>query len=607
MPSIPPRPMYLVVPQQVQQQPQGSCNCNHDESLGSMKHHEVGSDNASEVSDTSTCTNPSSPTSSYNSCCKQQQPQLEEGESSTPQNPPAPTTSQDSQDNTHPVNNVESDIYLPMADSSITSTTSATTDGADLAVAKAEVKNETKHKEKHSVGFEPLSTLYVFDDDASGKEDKDYYDIDNTWYSSHELKSFRADAFLTVKWMVMKGINPIASIKAAPAPKNNENYCYYSDKYGYDRQRELQTIAPRKGQFEFCERGIECRTPLGRVIKNKRRLDAMRVVMLYQQMQKQHRRERRREQRRQKQNQYEEGDDISKSSKKSKIKKTSSLSNNTMMIRRHTPSPEAVRKIEADIDADALANVYGSYCKESSSKAFTRGLTDASAAGIPTSPQSTSSSPTSSGEEATHLAHPYDRTTTKSTNHQNTVKFECPSLCDEDDGDLFMEKITSVSFADQDENDDDADEECSTTSSISSSISCASPPRDDTSWTSDTSMSLEDFTENNNYGDEERLNHSHPVVEVELIEGNDDQPHRIIYCYEHQQQQKPKPHVRRKSWSHPEWKSPLSCASLPEASSQLEVSPSTASAHGASAMSSSFSSLELGGLIFGAVTGLDWW
>ena len=144
--------------------------------------------------------------------------------------------------------------------------------------------------------------------------------------------------------MVMKGINPIASIKAAPAPKNNENYCYYSDKYGYDRQRELQTIAPRKGQFEFCERGIECRTPLGRVIKNKRRLDAMRVVMLYQQMQKQHRRERRREQRRQKQNQYEEGDDISKSSKKSKIKKTSSLSNNTMMIRRNTPSPEGTER-----------------------------------------------------------------------------------------------------------------------------------------------------------------------------------------------------------------------------------------------------------------------
>jgi hypothetical protein len=597
--------MYLVVPQQDQQQPQGSYNCNHDESLGSMKHHEVGSDNASEVSDTSTCTNPSSPTSSYNSCCKQQQPQLEEGESSTPQTPPTVTTSQDFQDNTHSVNDVESDIYLPMADSSIPSTTSATTDGAAPAVAKAELEKETKHKKKHSVGFEPLSTLYVFDDDASGKEDKDYYDIDNTWYSSHELKSFRADAFLTVNWMVMKGINPITANKAATPPENNEHYCYYSNKYGYDRQRELQTIAPRKGQFEFCERGIECRTPLGRVIKNKRRLDAMRVVILYQQMQKQHRRERRRERRRQKQNQYQEGDDISNSSKKNKAKKTSS--NNTMMIRRHTPSPEAVRKIEADIDADALANVYGSYCKESASEAVTRGLADATAAGIPTSPKSTSSSPTSTGEEATLLSHPYDRTTTKSTNCQNTVKFECPSLCDEDDDDLFMDKITSVSFADQDENDDNVDEECSTTSSISSSTSCASPPRGDTSLTSVTSMSLEDLTESNKHGDEERLNHSHPVVEVELIEGNDDQPHRIIYCYEQQQKQKQKENLRRKSWSHPELKSPISCSSLPEPSSQLEVSASPVSAHGASAMSSSFSSLELGGLFFGAVTGLDWW
>jgi hypothetical protein len=638
MPSIPLRPLYLLVPQQDQQQPQGSYNCNHEDYSLDSKHHEGGSDNDSEVSDTTTRTNPSSPTSSYNNCCNskskqepKQQQQLflttsetaqgcqqsgEEGEPSTLQTLSASTTSKDSQD-IHSENDVKSENDLPMVD--ITSSrTSATIDGAAPAPAPADTKaeGEKETKKKRSIGFEPLSTLYVFDDNASGKEDKDYYDIDNTWYSSRELKSFRADAFLTVNWMVMKGIIPITTKAAQSSSENNinnrtnENYCYYSNKYGYDRQREIQTIA-RKGQFEFCERGIECRTPLGRVLKNKRRLDAMRVVMLYQQMQKQHRRERRREQRRQKQNQYSEGDNVSNHSKKSK--------NNT--IRRHTPDPEAVRKIEADIDADALANVYGSYCKESTSEAFIMGRADASAAGIPSSSTTTITTTTaSSGQEATLLAHPYDRTTTdkgptittSSRNYQNnnTVKFECPSLCDEDDDELLMDKLVSLSFVhhdEDDESDNDDDEECSTTSS--------SPPNDDISWTSDTSLSLKDLAESNI--NDERLNSNsnqqqHPVVEVEveLIEGNDDQPHRIIYCSDdsgyvgtsvsQQRQQQQQHHFRQKSWSHPEWKLPLSCTS------QLESSSLAASAHTAPPMSSSFASLELGGLIFGTLTGLYW-
>ena len=129
-------------------------------------------------------------------------------------------------------------------------------------------------KIKKSVGFERFSTLYVFDDDAN--EEKGFYDVGKTWYSSQELRAFRADAFLTVNWLVMKNVIPqneqLTEKLKKDSNHNNESYNFYSNKYGYDRKKEMQSIA-EEASYEFCERGIECRRQQmrGRTINGRRR------------------------------------------------------------------------------------------------------------------------------------------------------------------------------------------------------------------------------------------------------------------------------------------------------------------------------------------------
>ena len=409
-------------------------------------------------------------------------------------------------------------------ESGLTSSSDSDMDLDAALVTKAQSLDQepTTSSSKKSVGFESLSTLYIFDDDASGKKEKGFYDIDRTWYSSQELKSFRADAFLTVKWMVMKNINPrnkqVLNDLQSGSSSRRHSKSKNTKKYGYDRQMEIQTIS-EDANYEFCERGIECRTPLGRFVKNKHRVDAMRVVMLYQQMLKQHRRDRRREARRQQQKQYHDS---------------------PMTIQCHKPDPEALRRIEADIDADALSSVYGLYCKDSSSEALARGQADAISVGMPTA----------------------SKTQQKRATKEKTRTLECPSLCDEEN--VFIDNLITSSLSIRSEN----------------------------------SLSLYDLAAYSQDEQEEDPQEVSGVVEVELIEGNEEHSHRI-HCSE----STPAPYTSRlrftrcKYWSHPELKSALSCASIPNKEAEEPLKPPSAS----------FSNLELGGLLFWAVTGLDWW
>jgi len=532
--------------------------------------------------------------------------------------------------------------------------TSAAIDGNPPAAnpkVEKEIKDTTSKTKKKSIGFEPISTMYVFEDDDSGKGEEGYYNVDNTWYSSQDLKAFRADVFITINWMIMKGIDPSTIVdnkRARPQPpqkqqhkhkqlkglmcsssssqqqdNNKCDYNYYSNKYSSDRHKEINAIA-QKANYEFCERGVECRTPLRRLIKNKRRVDAMRVVMLYQQMQKQHRRQRRREQRRQQ-------DSLPRVDKPFPV------------IRRHRPDPEALRKIEADIDVNALANVYGSYCKESSSEAFGRGIADALEAGIPVSlpplPSTNTSTATQlplSEQEVTRLVHPYDLTrihtrihtrkckgsTTTTTavattippakNYQN-ARINCPSLCDEEDeDDDFMDKLVSLSYVNHDEDECEAldDNESPTLSSVTLSSRCKEglpPPKDDddSSVGSDSSLSLGDLVGIDI--EDEATNYQ---VEVELIEGNnDEQPHRI-YCSNSGSctTNSPRKAVHRHRGGYRTRSNSWSCSSMPTpASPQQQHHPQQHPLGLSPPKFSSFSSLELGRFFFGAATSQDWW
>jgi hypothetical protein len=463
-------------------------------------------------------------------------------------------------------------------------------------VTKSKVKDRHP-KTKRSVGFEAYSTLYVFNDDSDGEEER--YDVRNTWYSVQDLKSFRADAFLTVNWIVVKGIDPSCGTEEQPHDSKSQNqlphkseYSYYSKKYGIDRNKEVEKInaATKKG-YEFCERGVECRTPLGRIAKNKRRLDALRVVLLYQQMQRQHRRERRRELRRQKQRQNR--------SNETKIPQS---------CIRHptTPDPEAARRIEANIDAEALANVYGTYCEESLSMAFAMGQADATFAGTSTAEyvaddDTDDASSSVTGQEAPLLVHPCESsckelspasndltsTTLSAPNHFTKSEIvNCPSLCDKDDDDDdddedFMDNLITLSFVDHSD-DDESDED----SSISSEGSLSLDPTgtifdsrrsshsegslirgtadDNDSFGSDFSVSLGAmYFEQNKRNSQLELSESE--IEVELIEGNDEYPHKIS-CYSERPSSTNHLHrknlLRRNSWAHQDQKSKSGLSSL---------------------------------------------
>ena len=426
------------------------------------------------------------------------------------------------------------------------SVTTATTNSTSVSIMKSEAtKKSTEKRQNLSVDFEPLSTLYVFND--VGKEDQDYrYDIGKTWYSPRELKEFRADVFLNVNWVIMKKVDsssksrsissknainldqdeeepsqkqtprlprrstswPNNSCASKPSETPSHNHSFYKNN---SKIKEMNAKA-QKSNYEFCERGVECRTPTGRYLKNKRRVDAVGVVMLYQQMQKQHRRQRRREERRSRQLQHYDDDE-------------SSLGDTPhfrlQQVRRHTTQdPEALRKLQDNIDAEALANVYRSYCDESISEALDYGQSDAIEAGMCPA----------------LVPEPYP----------SLDQCSSSSSCSEDDE--FMDKLINLSVVHRsyDEDDDKDDEETSTLSSNSEEslkLVALSVENDDDDDDDDVDLNPHQELE------------ASGVVEVELIEGNEEQPHRI-HCFD--------PETCRSSGNNRQrLTSSTSCSSLP--------------------------------------------
>ena len=209
---------------------------------------------------------------------------------------------------------------------------------------------------RRSVRFDPKCALHVLDDNVCDQEDGA-----DTWYSAEDIQKFQADAWMNVNLLVT-GKN-----------KNNKS----------DHCREQQ----------FCSRGVECRTPLGRVVKEMRRSESMRAVLFYQEVQRGQQRV---------------------------LMETSSSSSSVFTI-----SNEQLQ-IEQDENANAIARIYASHCKDAAEAALVLGRRDEQEA-----VGSVAVSPSSSSPEEETKSTAADATTTISETQVNTVS----SLLDDDEDD----------------------------------------------------------------------------------------------------------------------------------------------------------------------------
>lgn len=665
MPSIPHRPLYLLVPEQ-RQQPERHCikgkNCNDcidiDASTASSSSVVVHASSTrmrnialAKDSDSDEMWSDNRTESKQKQLAMQ--PAMQPSEDNCSETTSAPVSPEEE----------ESSTGDDDGDNSSPAFKNSETKSADAMATQQEQK-----KIKKSVRFTALSTMYVF-------EDENYYDITKTWYSRQDLKSFRADSFLTVNWMVINGIGDETGVVVGSTgddaeqqraqQKRMQEQEYYSNREDYNRGRELNAAA-RDVDYVFCERGVECRTPMGRMLKNKRRLNAMRVVMMYQQMQKQHRRERRRELRRQQQRQHQR--QYHKMLRSERLRQQEEFQQNL----------EKSRWIDMDIDADALATVYGSYCKESRSVATLRGQKDAVAAGM--SPEQLPP-PTNDATAATTITTKLSDTVSVASTMATTTAgaasiVDCPSLfvedecendCDEDDE--VLEKLITLSYIKHEKEDEsdtsnnnnqeqaieasvDYDDEVSVSSSCASSISSSSSFGSTSSFSVAISVrsqtSCGDNNNNNNASvlDEDSSvasesslsvtallqpeaekqdgsNQVNVVVEVELIEDEDisiiDVRDKILRRELLQRQQSSSSHHRIYVSDDAEGDNGMAACHrghtrrnswppLPPWKSPTFGACSASPAMAAPPSSSSFSNnMDLGELFFDVFTGQNWW
>jgi len=113
-------------------------------------------------------------------------------------------------------------------------------------------------------------------------DENTYHTTSSTWYTSEELKSFRADIWLTINWMVVNGsiIRDYAGDDSSDNNSDNSSLDSVSLYGGYDESRHhavsLTKVMNQKYKngcgplYTFCTNGIDdCRAPtaIGRLLK----------------------------------------------------------------------------------------------------------------------------------------------------------------------------------------------------------------------------------------------------------------------------------------------------------------------------------------------------
>lgn len=126
------------------------------------------------------------------------------------------------------------------------------------------IRTSRRKQDKKRVRFQPVVTYQPVEEQAQAQtqEDDEEEDSDSyiSWYTRKELKSFKADMISTIHWMVMNG-------------KNGSKVDDSCHRY-------------------YCTRGIECRTPVNRVLRQQRRSQSIKAVLYSQQKQRRRRRRR---------------------------------------------------------------------------------------------------------------------------------------------------------------------------------------------------------------------------------------------------------------------------------------------------------------------------
>jgi len=260
---------------------------------------------------------------------------------------------------------------------------------------------------------------------GQGQGQGQYY---NTWYTSKELKLFRADIWLTINWMLLNGISGGDSdddgdgtIPASATTIINNRHKQSS------KGMSLRMLNQKYKHYPFCSKGIEGRTPIGRLIKQKRRKDAVRTVL-----------------------------SIQKGLRKKQEKQEHAGT-------KEEDEQQVEQRKQADVKA--LAFVYASHCRESCSSALHLGRDYAKEAAMIVMTETTIAEEEESRQEENNKKKKKKEMVLVSS---NIVHYH--SLCDDSDS---YESGDSDANTDHSSDDDD-DGSCSIRSDISSSSSSSS-------------------------------------------------------------------------------------------------------------------------------------
>jgi hypothetical protein len=250
-----------------------------------------------------------------------------------------------------------------------------------------------KKTEKKSIRFESFATInyYSFSDDKeekngegkqeqvagektpSGKKNKVFDTNYNSWYTVKELRSFKADVWITIHWIALNN-NGANTTNTGDNNNNKNNFGkLLKEKKNTNGENILKNKMGSKkyNEYIFCSRGIECRTPIGSHLKNKRRLDALNAVIFYQKVQ---------------QEQQHQLLLLTSSSSDSSLE-TRSLESSSYIYDNNDKEGEdsllqpqeqeqeqyrgrRLTQIEIIEDTNILAKVYSSYCKDSRHEAI---------------------------------------------------------------------------------------------------------------------------------------------------------------------------------------------------------------------------------------------
>jgi len=210
------------------------------------------------------------------------------------------------------------------------------------------------------------------------------YDAYNSWYTAKELHLFRSDiSFTIINWMILNdgddsnGYGSTTSTSTSTESSSiNISSTGNNSSVITDRKHKLFTnmITQKDKNYTYCVRGIECRTPIEKAIKSRRRKDALHSVFTFQKKNRRRIQQHTAAQVIQRQEHQEQ-----EQHQQCNIKQLSPSSSSSYQQRKER---KQIVLNDHDEYVEALAKIYASYCKESCALAMERGKSDSISSSI---------------------------------------------------------------------------------------------------------------------------------------------------------------------------------------------------------------------------------